>query len=84
MKQVTIVVPKGNVNLSSITGSFEILSRANDYWQKIGNKSMFEIRIAGFETDLKLNAGFFFNTSCRYQRCNENRPADCSFSRARL
>lgn len=59
MKQVTIVVPKGNVNLSSITGSFEILSRANDYWQKIGNKSMFEIRIAGFETDLKLNAGFF-------------------------
>ena len=59
MKRVTIVVPKGNVNLSSITGSFEILSRANDYWQKIGNKSMIEIRIAGFETDLKLNAGFF-------------------------
>ena len=59
MKRVTIVVPKGNVNLSSITGSFEILTRASDYWQKIGNKSMIEIRIAGFETDLKLNAGFF-------------------------
>jgi transcriptional regulator GlxA family with amidase domain len=59
MKQVTIVVPNGNVNLSSITGSFEILSRANDYWQRIGNKPMFEIRIAGFKTDLKLNAGFF-------------------------
>ncbi len=59
MKQVTIVVPKGNVNLSSITGSFEILSRANDYWQKIGNKPMFEIRIASFATELKLDAGFF-------------------------
>lgn len=59
MKQVSIVVPNGNVNLSSITGSFEILSRANDYWQKIGNKPMFEICIAGFSTELKLNAGFF-------------------------
>lgn len=59
MKQVTIVVPKGNANLSSITGSFEILTRANDYWQKMGNKPMFEIRIAGFETELKLGVGFF-------------------------
>lgn len=59
MKQVTIVVPKGNANLSSITGSFEILSRANEYWQKMGNKRMFEIRIAGFETELKWGVGFF-------------------------
>lgn len=59
MKQVTIVVPKGDLNLSSITGSFEILSRANAYWQKMGNKSMMEIHIAGFVTELKLDAGFF-------------------------
>lgn len=59
MKQVTIVVPKGEVNLSSITGSFEILSRANAHWQKMGNKPMIEICIAGFETELKLDAGFF-------------------------
>lgn len=59
MKQVIIIVPKGNVNLSSITGSFEILSRANAYWQKIGNDSMMEIRIAGSVSELKLDAGFF-------------------------
>ncbi|MEJ7830866.1 MAG: helix-turn-helix domain-containing protein [Segetibacter sp.] len=59
MKQVTIVVPKGNINLSSITGSFEILTRANDCWRKMGNRPMLEIRIAGFVTELKLNAGFF-------------------------
>jgi transcriptional regulator GlxA family with amidase domain len=59
MKQVTIVVPKGEVNLSSITGSYEILTRANAYWQKIGNKPMLEIRIAGFIPELKLDAGFF-------------------------
>ena len=59
MMQVTIVVPKGDANLSSITGSFEILTRANDYWKKIGNKSKMEIRIAGFMTELKMDAGFF-------------------------
>lgn len=59
MKQVTIVVPKGNVNLSSITGSFEILTRANLYWQKMGNKPLMEVRIAGFVKELKSNVGFF-------------------------
>ncbi len=59
MKQVTIVVPKGNANLSSITGSFEILTRANEYWRKMGNKPMMEIRIAGFVSELKLDVGFF-------------------------
>jgi transcriptional regulator GlxA family with amidase domain len=59
MKQVVIVVPKGNVNLSSITGSFEILNRANTYWQKMGNKPMMKINIAGFVTELSSNEGFF-------------------------
>lgn len=59
MKHVTIVVPKGSVNLSSITGSFEILTRANSYWQKMGNKPMMEISIAGLITELKSSVGFF-------------------------
>jgi len=59
MKQVTIVVPKGNVNLSSITGCYQILSQANAHWQKSGNKQIMEICIAGFITELKLDAGFF-------------------------
>ncbi len=59
MKQVVLVVPKGNINMSSITGSFEILSRANAYWQKIGNASRFDICIAGFESELTLGTGFF-------------------------
>jgi len=59
MKQVTIVVPKGKANLSSITGSFQILTSANRYWQRMGNKPMMEVRIAGFMSELKLDAGFF-------------------------
>jgi transcriptional regulator GlxA family with amidase domain len=59
MKQVIIVVPEGNINMSSITGSFEILTRANNYWKTMGNTPMIEIRIASFLTELKLDAGFF-------------------------
>ncbi len=59
MKQVTIVVPNGDINLSSITGSFQILTRANEYWQRIGNKPIMEVRIAGFVTELKLDDGLF-------------------------
>ena len=59
MKQVVIVVPKGEANLSSITGSFEILSKANGHWRKMGHKPMMEIRIAGFVPELKIDSGFF-------------------------
>jgi transcriptional regulator GlxA family with amidase domain len=59
MKQVTIVVPKGNINLSSITGSFEILSRADQYWQAKGHKPRMEVRIAGFIDGLTLGTGYF-------------------------
>lgn len=59
MKQVVIVVPKGKVTLSCVTGSFEILRAANAYWQRTGKKPLMEIRIAGLVTELKLDAGFF-------------------------
>ena len=59
MKQVTIIVPKGSINLSSITGTFEILSRANEYWRKLGNKPLMNIRIAGLVTEMKWGVGFF-------------------------
>jgi transcriptional regulator GlxA family with amidase domain len=59
MKQVIIVVPNGYADLSSLMGSLEILSRANEYWQKLGNPSLIEIHVAGFVPELKLDLGFF-------------------------
>jgi transcriptional regulator GlxA family with amidase domain len=59
MKQVIIVIPQGNVNISSVTGAFEILTRANEHWRKLGNKSVMEIRVAGFGSELRLDGGFF-------------------------
>ncbi len=59
MKQVTIVIPEGKVNLSSVAGSHEIFSSANAHWRRMGNKPRLEICLAGFATEVKLDAGFF-------------------------
>src|SRR5690349_25063246 len=59
MKHVVIVVPRGQVNLSSITGSFEILTRANEIWTSKGNKPVMDVCIASLESRIKLDVGFF-------------------------
>ncbi len=59
MKQVIIVVPKGDPHLSSIAGSYEILNRANMYWRKSGHRPSMEILVAGFATEPKLDNGYF-------------------------
>ena len=59
MKHVTIIVPNGSAHMSSIAGSFEILTRANQYWQKTGNDPRMEVEVAGFATGKKPGAGIF-------------------------
>lgn len=59
MKHVIIVAPEGNVNLSCLTGPLEILTAANKYWRRMGNKPMMDIQLAGFMKELKLDAGLF-------------------------
>jgi hypothetical protein len=34
MRHLTILVPDGENNLSSIVGAYKIFSRANEYWKK--------------------------------------------------
>ena len=59
MKHVTIVVPAGETNLSSVAGAFEILTRANEIWKRKGNRSLMEVHIAGFQKKLTLDEGYF-------------------------
>jgi transcriptional regulator GlxA family with amidase domain len=59
MKQVVILVPNEYVNLSSVAGSYEILTRANGFWQRTGHAPMMEVQVAGFTTELQLDAGLF-------------------------
>lgn len=59
MKHVTILVPEGDVNVNTITGAYEILMGANEYWQQMGNPSKLRIQVAGFITALRSPGDFF-------------------------
>jgi transcriptional regulator GlxA family with amidase domain len=59
MKHLTIVVPNGNNNLSSITGAFEIFNKANSYWKELGNRQLFTIQLAGISETIDFNEGLF-------------------------
>ncbi|QIL41405.1 helix-turn-helix domain-containing protein [Pedobacter sp. HDW13] len=59
MKHITILVPDGPNNLSSIIGSYKILSRANAYWQENGHEALFKIELAGISDEVNYYDGLF-------------------------
>lgn len=59
MKHITILVPDCELNLNSVAGAWEILTRANDYWQAIGNRSKLDICVAGFVKESVMSKGYF-------------------------
>ncbi|HEX5113434.1 MAG TPA: DJ-1/PfpI family protein, partial [Saprospiraceae bacterium] len=59
MKHMTILVPEGKNNLSSIVGAFKIFSRANDIWKSKGKKEVFQIELAGTSKKVEFYDGLF-------------------------
>jgi transcriptional regulator GlxA family with amidase domain len=59
MKHLTIIVPKGENNLSSIVGAYKIFSRANEYWKQTGRKELFKIELAGILKKVEFYDGLF-------------------------
>lgn len=59
MKNVTIIVPDCEVNLNSVSGAYEILGKANAYWEKMGNSSRLTIQVAGYMPEVKVHDDFF-------------------------
>lgn len=59
MKHITIAVPDGPNNLSSIVGSYKILTRANQYWKERGKKELFKIELAGISAEVDFYDGLF-------------------------
>lgn len=53
MKHLTILVPEGENNMSSITGAFKIFSGANAVWKEKKGNGMFKIQLAGISTEWK-------------------------------
>jgi transcriptional regulator GlxA family with amidase domain len=66
MKHLTILVPEGENNLSSIVGPYKIFTRANEYWKKTGKKEIFEIELAGISKKVEFYDGLFTVTPHRH------------------
>ena len=59
MKHLIILVPDGDNNLSSITGTYEIFKKANEYWKEQGKRELFTIELAGISKKVEYNEGLF-------------------------
>lgn len=59
MKHLTILVPDGENNLSSIVGAYKILTRANKFWKDAGRKGVFKIEVAGLSKEVDFYGGLF-------------------------
>ena len=54
-----VLVPNCRVNLNSVAGAYEILSRANEFWQRAGNSSRITVQIAGSISEISMDDGYF-------------------------
>jgi transcriptional regulator GlxA family with amidase domain len=59
MKHLTIIVPEGENNLSSIVGTYKIFTRANEYWKATGRTELFKIELAGISNEVEFYGGLF-------------------------
>lgn len=59
MKHLTIIVPDGQNNLSSIVGAYKIFTRANAYRKEIGRQELFKIQLAGISKEVEFYEGLF-------------------------
>jgi transcriptional regulator GlxA family with amidase domain len=59
MKHLTIIVPDGENNLSSIVGAYKIFTRANEYWKESRRRELFKIELAGISKEVEFYSGLF-------------------------
>jgi transcriptional regulator GlxA family with amidase domain len=59
MKHLTILVPEGENNLSSIVGAYKIFKRANSYWKEAHGNELFIIQLAGISKEIEFYEGLF-------------------------
>jgi transcriptional regulator GlxA family with amidase domain len=59
MKHISILIPEGNPNLSSIVGSYKVFMRANKYLIDNGKKPVFTVQLVGNSKKVSLHDGLF-------------------------
>ena len=59
MKHISIVVPEGENNLSSIVGAYKILTRAHTYWKEKYKRELYKIELVGVSRKVDFHGGLF-------------------------
>lgn len=59
MKHVSILIPEEDPNLSSIVGSYKVLTRANKHFTDNGKKPVFKIQLVGTSKKISVHEGMF-------------------------
>ena len=59
MKHLTILVPEGENNLSSIVGAYKIFTRSNALRKEAGKAEVFNIELAGVSDEVTFHGGLF-------------------------
>ncbi|MEZ2444431.1 GlxA family transcriptional regulator [Chitinophaga sp. RCC_12] len=59
MKQISILVPKGAVALSSIEGPFVLFTKANDFLESVGKDPLFNVQLVGLSKEAHEYDRFF-------------------------
>lgn len=59
MKHISIIVPNGENNLSSIVGAYKILTRANALWKEKTKKELYKIELVGISKKVDFHDGLF-------------------------
>lgn len=59
MKHLTILVPEGQSNMSSMSGTHEIFMAANAFWKNNGRKDVFKIELVGISKRVQTEKELF-------------------------
>jgi len=59
MKHISILVPEGQNNLSSIVGAYKILKRANAHAAEQGMSQRYEVALVGISKEVNFHEGLF-------------------------
>lgn len=59
MKTLTILIPEGQNNLSSVIGPYKFFLKANKHYKSLGKEEVFRVQVAGVSGDTELYGGLF-------------------------
>jgi transcriptional regulator GlxA family with amidase domain len=59
MKHLTILVPEGQNNISSIAGAYKLFTRANAHWRERGLNPIYDIQLAGVSKEVSFYDDLF-------------------------